>query len=329
MRLLLIVSFLAMFCGVFNAHAQMPDRVMRVGLLQPGELTPDREHYLIVFRDELRSRGWVEGRNLVLDYRSASGRAELLPEVAVALASTQPDAIVALGGAASARAAQRATRTIPIVMVAAGGDPIGAGLIQSIARPGGNITGSIILSPELNAKRLELIKEILPQAQRIAVVWNPTLSGTEAQLEQLRSAAPLFGIDLTLHEIRRREEFPQLAEGIQQVKADALLILPDPAVLESFPADTLALAARVGLPTVYPWRSYVVAGGLMAYAPSLPDLYRRAAVSLDRILKGTNPAELPVEQPTSFELTINITTSRGMGLEIPPGALARAVEVFE
>jgi putative ABC transport system substrate-binding protein len=214
-------------------------------------------------------------------------------------------------------------------MVAAGGDPVGAGLIHSIARPGGNITGSIILSPELNAKRLELIKEILPDARRITVVWNPTLRGTEAQLEHLRSAAPSFGFDLTLLEIRRGEEITQLAEAIRRSRADALLILPDPAVLESYPADTLALVARVGLPAVYPWRSYVVAGGLIAYAPSLPDLYRRAAVSLDRILKGENPAELPVEQPTSFELTINLATARRMGLEIPPGVLARAVEVFE
>jgi putative ABC transport system substrate-binding protein len=190
-------------------------------------------------------------------------------------------------------------------MVAAGGDPMEAGLIQSLARPGGNVTGSVILSPQLNAKRLELIREVLPQAKRVAVIWNPTLRGTEAQLDQLRAAAPAFSIELTFHEIRRPEDMPQLGASLQQVQADALVVLPDPAVLETYIPDTLALVAQARLPAIYPWRSYVAAGGLMAYAPSLTDLFRRAAMSLDRILSGANPAELPVEQPTAFELTIN------------------------
>jgi putative ABC transport system substrate-binding protein len=178
MQRLLLVSFLAALCIAFGASAQTPDRTARIGVLMPGGLTPEREGYLKAFREELHSRGWVEGRNLVLDLRLASGQAERLPDLAAALVSTSPDAILAAGGAASARAAQLATKTIPIVMVAAGGDPIEAGLIQSLARPGGNVTGSIILSPELNAKRLELIREILPQAKRVAVIWNPTLRGT-------------------------------------------------------------------------------------------------------------------------------------------------------
>lgn len=202
---LLFTSLLAALCLICGARAQSPDRTVRIGILMPGGLTAEREGYLRAFREELRSRGWVEGRNLTLDLRLASGRADQLPDLAAALVSTNPDAILAAGGAAPARAAQMATKTIPIVMVAAGGDPIEAGLIQSLARPGGNVTGSVILSPQLNAKRLELLKEVLPQAKRVAVIWNPTLRGTEAQLDQLRAAAPAFGIELTFHEIRRPE----------------------------------------------------------------------------------------------------------------------------
>jgi putative ABC transport system substrate-binding protein len=323
------VSFLAALCIAFGASAQTPDRTARIGVLMPGGLTPEREGYLKAFREELHSRGWVEGRNLVLDLRLASGQAERLPDLAAALVSTSPDAILAAGGAASARAAQLATKTIPIVMVAAGGDPIEAGLIQSLARPGGNVTGSIILSPELNAKRLELIREILPQAKRVAVIWNPTLRGTEAQLDLLRAAAPAFGIELTMHEIRRPEDFPLLATSLQQAQADALVVLPDPAVLETHIGATLALVARAKLPAIYPWRSYVAAGGHMAYAPSLPDLYRRAALSLDRILAGANPAELPVEQPTAFELTLNLAAAREAKIDIPAALLARADDVIE
>ena len=328
MRQLLIASLVAVLCFVCGASAQ-PSRAARVAILMPGGLTPEREGYLSAFRGELRSRGWEEGRNLTLDLHLASGRADQLPELASALVRTKPDAILAVGGAASARAAQLATKTIPIVMVGAGGDPIQAGLIQSLARPGGNVTGSVILSPQLNAKRLELIREILPQAKQVAVTWNPTLRGTEAQLDQLRAAAPAFGIELTFHEVRRPEDLPQLAASLQPAQADALVVLPDPAVLESHIPDTLAIVAQARLPAIYPWRSYVAAGGLMAYAPSLTDLYRRAAMSLDRIFDGANPAELPVEQPTAFELTINLAAARQGKVDIPAALLARADEVIE
>ena len=297
--------------------------------MQPGDVTAERERYQQAFRDELRSRGWIEGRNLVLEYHSTFGKAEQLPELAVSVVNTRPDAIVATGGAASARAAYLATKTIPIVMVAAGGDPVSAGLIQSLAHPATNVTGSVTLSPELNAKRLELIKELVPQARRVSVVWNPTLRGTEAQLQQLQSVAPSLGLELTMHEIRLPEDFPQLGQSVALANADALLVLPDPAVLESHLRQTLDLVERLKLPAVYPWRSYVAAGGLVAYGPSLLDLHRRAAVSLDRILKGANPAELPVEQPTLFELVTNLRTAKALGLTIPPSVLARADEVIE
>jgi putative ABC transport system substrate-binding protein len=326
---LLLASFLAAFWAVFGTHAQTPDRVARVGVLVPGSMTQDREGYLKAFREELRSRGWEEGRNLVLEFHLASGQADRLPDLAAALVSTNPDAILAMGGAAPARAAQLATKTIPIIMVAAGGDPIEAGLIQSFARPSGNVTGSVIMSPQLNAKRLEFIKEVLPQAKRVAVTWNPTLRGTEAQLDQLRAAAPALAIELTFHEVSRPEDLAQLAASLQRTQADALVVLPDPAVLETHIPDTLALVAQAKLPAIYPWRSYVAAGGLMAYAPSLPDLFRRAAMSLDRILAGASPAELPVEQPTAFELTLNLAAAREAKVDIPAALVTRADEVIE
>lgn len=309
--------------------AQTANRVVRVAVLMPGDMTAERQGYLKEFRDELRARGWIEGGNLVLELHSAGGRADQLSQLATTVVGTRPHAIVALGGAATARAAREATRDIPIVMVAAGGDPVSAGLINSLGRPGTNVTGSVIMSPELNGKRLELVKELVPGATRVAVVWNPTLSGTEAQLPPLQAAARSLGVELSMHAVRHVDDLPGIEEAIGREASQALLILPDPAVLESHLGRTLSMAERLKLPTVYPWRSYVNAGGLAAYAPSLPDHFRRAAVSLDRIIRGESAAELPVEQPTSFEFSLNASAARKLGLSVPPSVLARVDELVE
>jgi putative ABC transport system substrate-binding protein len=262
----------------------------------------------------------------MLDYRAAEGRPDRVPELAAALVETRPDVILTPGGP-SVRALQRASATIPIVFVAVT-DPVKSGLVHSFSRPGGDLTGTGSMGSELNAKRLELLKDAFPQTKRIAVLWNPT-EIPDDQASELRAAGGALGVELAYIEIRRHEEFPAVPRQIEQTGADALAFLGDPAVFGSNPEDTIELAAKSHLPAIFPFRRYVAAGGLLSYGASLGDLFARTAWYVDKILKGASPADLPVEQPTVFELVVNLKTAKAIGLTIPLAFLLRADEVIE
>jgi ABC-type uncharacterized transport system substrate-binding protein len=325
-----LAGLLAILCVAaaepHGAGAQAPDKMARVGVLWPGELTPPVLQNFSRFSEALRALGWVDGRNLVLDYRAAEGRPDRVPELAAALVETRPDVILTPGGP-SVLALQRASATIPIVFVAVT-DPVKSGLVHSFSLPGGNLTGTSSMGSELNAKRLELLKDAFPQTRRIAVVWNPT-EIPDDQASDLRAAGAALGVEIAFIEIRRREEFTAIAQKIEQTGADALAFLGDPAVLGSNPEDTIALAAKRRLPAIFPFSRYVAAGGLLSYGASLGDLFARTAGYVDKILKGASPADLPVQQPTVFELVVNLKTAKALGLTIPPSILARADEVIE
>jgi putative ABC transport system substrate-binding protein len=330
MRRLLLAGALTILCAAVaephGAGAQPSDKVARVGVLWPGELTPTVLQNFARFREALRELGWVEGRNLVLDYRAAEGRPDRVPELAAALVETQPDVILTPGGP-SVRALQRASTTVPIVFVAVT-DPVKNGLVHSFSLPGGNLTGTGSMGSELNAKRLELLKDAFPKTRRIGVIWNPT-EIPDDQASDLRAAGSALGVELVFIEIRRHEEFPAIPRQIEQTRVDALAFLGDPAVLGSNPEDTTALAAKIRLPAIFPFRRYVAAGGLLSYGASLADLFAGSAKYVDKILKGAKPGDLPIEQPTRFELVVNLATAKALGLTIPPAILARADEVIE
>ena len=296
----------------------------RVGLLQFGEATQDRARYYGGFKAGLSALGWHEGSNLALTPLFAQGRTDRLSELASQLTAELPDVIVAAGGISTVRALQAATRTIPTVMIGMAVDPVETGLVQSLSRPGGNLTGTVSLGPPLNAKRLELLKEVVPTVRRVGVVFNPAIWS----IEHLQSPAAVLQITIIPVPIRAVDELAGIPDR-GGAKLDALALLTDPAILESNLQSTLGLLSRAGLPTVFPWRSYVVAGGLMSYAASLDDLYRRAAVTVARILKGEHPSQLPIEQPDRFELAINVRTARALGLTFPASVLLRAEEVIE
>jgi putative ABC transport system substrate-binding protein len=327
---LFLAGVLAIVCAAVEeprgAGAQQPDKVARVGVLWPGQLTPTVLQNFARFGEALGALGWVEGRNLVLDYRAAEGRPDRVQNLAAALVATQPDVILTPGGP-TARAVQRASATIPVVFVAAS-DPVKNGLVQSFSRPGGNLTGTGSMGSELDAKRLELLKDAFPRLKRIAVVWNPT-EVLDDRANELRAAGGALGVELVFIEIRRREEFPAIPQQIEQTDADALAFLGDPAVFGSNAEDTIAFAAKTRLPAIFPFRRYVAAGGLLSYGASLGDLFARSAGYVDKILKGAKPADLPVEQPTKFELVVNLKTAEALGLTIPRSILARADEVIE
>jgi putative ABC transport system substrate-binding protein len=286
--------------------------------------------YEEAFRQGLRALGYVEGQNLVLEYRYAEGSAERLPDLAAELVQLQVDVLVA-GGTAAIHAAQRATRTIPIVMTASF-DPVQEGFVASLARPGGNITGLSFLSAELPGKRLELLKETVSQSTRIGVLWNPVGPGYASRqvlLHNLTVAARALGLHLHVVEVRRADELDAAFAALPPAGADALLVMDDALVLSSRLGGRLAdLAATSRLPAMYEWREWVVAGGLMAYGPSLRDIYRRAATYVDKLLKGATPADLPVEQPTKFELVINLKIAKALGITLPPSLLLLADEVI-
>ena len=226
------------------------------------------------------------------------------------------------------RAAQQATRTIPIVMAGVT-DPVGQGLVTSLARPGGNTTGVSLLNEELPGKRLELLKETVPQSTRIAVLANPAWPAYASRLHNLTVAARALGLHLHVVEVRRADELALAFAAMTQAGVDALLVIAEPALMDGLRGQVADLAAMRRLPAMYDWKMYVVAGGLMAYGPSLPDVYRRAATYVDKILKGTPPTDLPVEQPTKFELVINLKTAKALGLTVPPSLLLLADEVLQ
>jgi putative ABC transport system substrate-binding protein len=318
---------LVIFTAPLVAEAQQATTVYRIGRLSPGSPLLVA-HLWEAFRQGLHELGYVEGQNLILEARYAEGSPERLHDVATELVRLPVDVIVA-EGAAAVRAAQHATRTIPIVM-AAGVDAVGEGLVASLARPGGNITGLSFLGEELPGKRLEILKETVPQSTRIAVLANPAFPAYASRLYTLTMAARALGLHLHVVEVRRADELDTAFAEVTRAGADAVLVIEDAVVLNSERGRVVAdLAATTRLPVMYGWREWVVAGCLMSYGPSRPGVYRQAAIYVDKLLKGVNPAALPVEQATKFELVINRKTAQALGLTTPPSLLCQADEVIQ
>jgi putative ABC transport system substrate-binding protein len=304
----------------FPAHAQQRKKVPRIGYLT---LTvSSREAFL----QGLRDLGYIEGQNIVIEYRHAAGRAERLPDLAAELVRLNVDVIVA-GASQSVHAAKQATKTIPIVFHGVG-DPVAQGIVASLARPGGNITGLTSLSPEVGGKRLELLKEVVPTASRVVVLWNPTNSSNSLQVKEIRTAAQTFTLRVQSLEVSKPDDIERAFTTIPREGTDALLVFADP-FLTSQRSRIFDLATKNRLPAMYGQSDPVEVGGLMSYAPSFREFGRRAAYYVDKILKGTKPADLPVEQPTKFEFVINLKAAKQIGLTIPPNVLARADKVIK
>jgi putative ABC transport system substrate-binding protein len=305
------------------ARAQ-PAKLPTIGYLGGGGPVSQRA-WAEAFTQRLRELGWLEGRTIAIEYRWGEGRAERYSEIAAEFVQLKVDVILA-GGTEAAIAAKQATSVIPIVFPTAG-DPVGSRLVASLARPGGNVTGLSNLGSNLAAKRLEIMREVVPGLGRLAVMANADYSGGVTEREEIDAAARTIGLEVISLPIRRPEDIAPAFEALKR-RADALYVVGDPLVnIQRVRINTFALATR--LPTMYVQREYVEAAGLMSYGPNYLDLNRRAADYVDRILRGTKPGDLPIEQPTKFDLVINLITAKALGLEIPPTLLARADEVIE
>ena len=327
---LIVILAVGILVAPGSSAAQGPAKVRRIGILMPASAPdPERLRNLDAFRHSLRDLGWVEGQNLAMEIRWAEGGPERLPDLAADLVRLPVEVLVAGGGVAVVHAAQHATSTIPIVMVALSGDPVALGLVASLAWPGGNLTGTTSVHPELFGKLLQLLQQAVPTLSRVAVLANPAHAPTAAFVRETQVAAQALGVPLHILEVRRRDEVERAFTAMREARADALLVLTDPVMLQYHLSDITALALQSRLPALYPWRMYVEAGGLMSYAPSLRELWRRTAYYVDRILQGTNPADLPVEQPTQFELVINLKTAQALGLPLSPEVLFQAQEVIQ
>jgi putative tryptophan/tyrosine transport system substrate-binding protein len=300
-----------------TADAQQLKKVPRIGFLTLVPSPSARE----VFQQGLRDLGYVEGQNIVIEYRHATGRAERLPELAAELVRFNVDVIV-VAASQSTLAAKKATQTIPVIFTGVG-DPVAQGLVASLARPGGNITGLASLSPEVGGKRLELLKEVVPAASRVAILWNPTNSSNSLQIKEISSAAKALSLKILSLEAPKPDDLEPAFVAMVRERADALSVFADP-FLGIQRARLAQLAAKNRLPAMYGNSEYVEAGGLMSYAPSFSDMHRRAATFVDKILKGAKPADLPVEQPMKFEFVINLKAAKRIRLTIPPSVLARA-----
>jgi putative ABC transport system substrate-binding protein len=279
------------------------------------------------FRKGLNDLGYFEGRNIAIECRSAEGKSERLADLAAELVRLKVEIIVAAGGEAVARAARQASQTIPIVITNVA-DPVHTGLVASLARPGGNVTGLVTISPELGGKRLELLKQAFPKVSRVAVLTNPTNPEQEPRMKELNAAAQSLGVQILTLEVRGSNDFNNAFSKLKKLNADALLPLGDP-VIVSYQNQIVDFAAKNRLPAIYHRREFVEAGGLMSYGPSYNDLFRRAATYVDKILKGAKPGDLPIEQPTKFELVINLKAAKARGPMIPQSLLLRADEVIQ
>ena len=308
----------------FAARAQQTRKVSRVGYLGTASSSVEG-HVLDAFRQKLRELGHIEGDNVAIEYRWAEGQDDRLPELAAELVRLKPDVIVTRGTPGTL-AAKQATNTIPIIFAGIG-DPVNAGLVASYARPEGNVTGLTFTGPELEGKRLQILKEVVPGHSRVAALWNPVSMGGEFY-RQTQIAATALSITLQPVEARRMDDLEQAFATIGGARADALIVLADPFLL-SKRKQIVAFAANRRLPAMYPYREYVDAGGLSSYAPSNIDRLLRTAVYVDKILRGAKPADLPVEAPTKFELIINNKTAKELGFIVPATLLTRADEIIE
>jgi putative tryptophan/tyrosine transport system substrate-binding protein len=306
-----------------SARAQQTGKLPTIGFL--GNSSSIESQRVAAFVQRLRELGWIDGRNLAIEYRWAEGRNERYSEAAAELVRLKVDIIVTVATPATL-AAKEATTVIPIVFGAAS-DPVGTGLVESLARPGGNITGLSNQITDVGGKKLQFLREIVPSLRRLAILTDVGNPAAVLDMAEAQAAAHKLGLEVTISEIRRAEDIAPVFDALEG-HADALYVCVDP-LLNTYRirVNTLALAAR--LPTVHGLREYVEAGGLMSYGPNLPDLLRRAADFVDKILRGAKPADIPVEQPTKFDLVINLTTAKALGLTIPDSLLARANEVIE
>jgi putative ABC transport system substrate-binding protein len=302
------------------ARAQRPPvRMPRIGII-------DDEPVWDSFRQGLRDFGFIENQNIAIEYRSAEGKVDRLAQAARDLVSIPVDVIVVTGSPAT-RAVRQATSTIPIVAIGVG-DPLRAGFAVSLARPSGNMTGLSSQSPDLIGKRLEILRECIPAVARVAFLWNPDNDSNLAFLDELIVAVPALGLELTSAPIRNADEFEGTFAAVLQRRPNAALVTGDP-LLRRHQNRIIDFVAKNRLPAMYQEKEWVAAGGLLSYGPSLPDLFRRGASYVHRILEGAKPADLPIEQPTRFELVINLKTAKALGLTIPSGVLASADEVIE
>jgi len=304
------------------ARGQQAESTPRIGLLWPGDAPPASPR-MESFRQGLRALGFVDGQNIAIELRYAQRGPQQLPELAAELISLKAGVILAPGDLAP-KVAQQATETIPIV--AGGDDILGAGVVASLSRPGGNTTGLTILSPELSAKRLEILRDIIPGLSRVTALSDPTTGASQATITT--SAALSLNLKLQVLEVRRREDVAGAVRAARNSQAEALNVFSSP-ILASLHREIIAFAAEYRLPAIYQWKEHVEAGGLVSYGPNLAAIWRQFGIIVAKLLKGVKPADLPVEQPTKFELVVNLRTAKSLDLTIPPSVLLRADEVIE
>jgi putative tryptophan/tyrosine transport system substrate-binding protein len=298
-------------------------KLSRIGVLMnlyPPDADPPQ-----ALRQGLRDLGYVEGQNVVIDWRYQLGRADRLPTLAAELVRLKPDVIVA-DVTVAIRAAMQATSTIPIVM-ASSADAVGLGLVTNLQRPEGNVTGVTLMVAEMSTKRLQLLKEVVPNVSRVAILWHPVLPWHQAMLKEVEAAAPSLQLQLIAIAVRSRDDFGNAFAELASARVNALFV--SETMTPTAQRQLVDFAAKTRLPTMFMNRDYVAAGGLVSYAPNFPEMYRHAAAYVDKILKGARPGDLPVEQPTKFELVINMKTAKSLGLTIPQSVLARADEVIQ
>ena len=328
MRIFCFALSATLFALCLRAEAQQPKKVPRIGYLSSSDPTtePRRSE---PFRQALRELGYIETQNIAIEYRYTEGKRDRAPELAAELVRLNVDIIVVAGGAPWILAAKNATKTIPIVMSGAGIDPVVAGFVESLARPGGNVTGVTLLSRELGGKRLELLKEAVPKLSSVAVLYEELgLLGPARELKEiLPTAAGALRLTVRSWEVRDADGFEKVFAALSKERPDGLYVLGGP-LMTTNRKRIVDLAANSRLPSMYNSREFVDAGGLMSYGADLADSYRRVAYFVDRILKGTKPADLPVEQPTKFEFVINLKTAKQIGVTIPPEMLARATKII-
>ena len=325
--IIITLALSSLVAALFADAQPLGKKILRIGELDSGSpsVNPHRREALL---QGLRERGWVEGQNLAIEYRSTEGKDELLPEVAAELVRLQVDVIVARN-APAVHAAKQATSTIPIVMATGGHDPVEAGFVASLARPGGNVTGvSAGIGHQVSGKWVQLLEEAVPQASRVTVLWDPTRPAMGAILREIERVTRSLGLHLHLLEARDPHELDQAFAAMAREGADMVIVLPS-AQFQLARRRIVEFMAERRLPAIYWDRVFAEAGGLMSYGPNVPAVFRRAASYVDRILKGTKPADLPVEEPTQFELVINLKTAQAFGITIPPLLLFQADEVLK
>jgi putative tryptophan/tyrosine transport system substrate-binding protein len=317
-----------LFALSYSATAQQPKKVPRIGYLSPSGAATDSTRSEAI-RLALRELGYIEGQNIAIEYRYAEGKRDRFPELAAELVRLKVDIIVAAGGNRIIPAVKNATKTIPIVMTGAGLDPVEAGFVESLARPGGNVTGLTNLGTELGGKRLELLKEAVPKVARVAVLYDPANPSSVLSVKEvLPVAARALGLTIQPWEVRAADGFEKVFAAMGKQRPDGLYVLGG-ALINANHKRTIGFALKSRLPSIYISREFVNAGGLMSYGADEADIYRRVAYYVDRILKGAKPADLPVEQPTKFELVINLKTAKQIDLTIPQSMLYRADKVIK